>query len=162
MYCYLQTVCMELDKRFPELEFMTTHFSFIEPPQRKLHQCDVGLVIDKFASEGVQFSKTLVHKQYRNYCHDSTLDFLFDVPCGGNSVKFFVKLFSEEEYSELARLALLIYTISPDTVTCERGFSAMNYIKNQYRSRLTQEKLNACMALAMDKRAVDNFPYYRI
>ena len=70
----------------------------------------------------------------------------------------FVKLYEDEEYNELARLPLLIYAISPDSVTCERGFSIMNYIKNQYRSRLTQNKLNACMALAMDERSVEDFP----
>ena len=42
-----------------------------------------------------------------------------------------------EEYSELAKLALLLLSISPDSVACERGFSCMNFIKNEYRSRLT-------------------------
>ena len=63
-------------------------------------------------------------------------------------MKFFIKL---EEYNELARLVLLIYCISPDTIMCERGFSNMNYIKNQYRTQLTQEKLNTCMVLGMDQ-----------
>ena len=67
-------------------------------------------------------------------------------------MKFFIKLYKDDDYNELARLALLVLCISPDAVTCERGFSNMNFIKNQYRTRLTQDKLNACMALAMDIR----------
>ena len=38
----------------------------------------------------------------------------------------------------------------------------MNFIKNQYRTRLTQDKLNACMALAMDSRDVLNFPFHKV
>ena len=79
------------------------------------------LAIDKFDNgDGIQFNKTTVYKQYRNYCHDTTLDFYFEVTSNSDPVKFFVKLYEDEEYNELARLALLIYAISPDSVTCER------------------------------------------
>ena len=130
---YLQTLGKALEISFPELEFMIKNFSFIDPPQRKLHQCNIGLVIDKFVNgDGMQFNKTTVYKQYRNYCHDTTLDFHFEVTSNSDPVKFFVKLYEDEEYNELARLPLLIYAISPDSVTCECVFSIMNYIKNQY------------------------------
>ena len=163
MYSYLVMLGKTIEQRFPELDFMTKQLCFTDPPQRKLHQCDTSIVIDKFSNDqGVEFCKTIVHKQYRTYCHDTTLDFLYNVTCSSNPVAFFVKLYNEEEYSELARLALLIHAISPDSVACERGFSTMNFIKNQYRSRLTQDKLNACMALAMDTRDVVNFPYYKL
>ena len=66
------------------------------------------------------------------------------------------KLFKKSRYPSQCEQTL-IYTISPDAAICERGFSATNYIKNQYQSRLTQNKLNACMALAIDKRTVGNF-----
>ena len=92
----------------------------------------------------------------------TTLAFVFEGASNSDPVVFFLKLYNEEEYNELARLALLIYAISPDSVACERGFSSMNYIKNQHRTRLTQEKLNACMALSMDTRTVDDFPYAKL
>ena len=152
-----------IEQRFPELDFMTEQLCFTNPPQRKLHQCDINTVIDKFSNDqGIKFCKTTVHKQYRTYCHDTTLDFLFETTCGSNPTHFFVTLYNEEDYNELARLALLIFAISPDSVACERGFSMMNFIKNQYRSRLTQEKFNACMALAMDSRDVLNFPFCKV
>ena len=162
-YAYLLTLGKTIEQRFPELEFMTQHFSFIDPPQRRLQQCDTGLIIDKFDNgQDIQFNKTTVHKQYRNYCHDTTLDFLFEVASNSDPVVFFLKLYNEEDYCELARLALLIFSISPDSVACERGFSSMNYIKNQHRTRLTQDKLNASMALAMDTRTVEEFPFFKL
>ena len=90
---------------------------------------------------------------------DSTLDFFFDVTCKKDSAVFFTHLLQSEEYSELARLALLILCISPDSVACERGFSCMNYVKNQFRTRLTSEHLNAALALAQDHRSINSFPY---
>ena len=41
-------------------------------------------------------------------------------------------LFEGDEYKELASLAMLLLSISPTSVICERGFSVMNYVKNQY------------------------------
>ena len=161
MYSYLLVLGKTIEERFPELDFMTKQLCFTDPPQRKLHLCDTGLVVDKFSNDQ-SFCKTTVHKQYRTYCHDTTLDFLYEVTCNSNPVAFFVKLYNEEEYNELARLALLVLVISPDSVACERGFSTMNFIKNQYRTRLTQDKLNVCMALAMDTRDVVNFPYHKL
>ena len=35
----------------------------------------------------------------------------------------------------------------------------MNYVKNEYRSLLTQENLNACMAIAITEHNVDTFPF---
>ena len=111
-----------IEQRFPELNFMTEQLSFTDPPQRKLHQCDTNLLIDKFSNDkGIEFCKTTVHKQYRIYCHDTTLDFLFETTCGLDPVAFFISLYNEEDYNELARLALLIFAISPDSVACERG-----------------------------------------
>ena len=42
--------------------------------------------------------------------------------------------------------------ISPTSVICERGFSIMTYVKNEY---LTQQSLNALMATAMTDYTVD-------
>ena len=35
----------------------------------------------------------------------------------------------------------------------------MNYVKNEFRSVLNQENLNACMALALTDHTVDTFPF---
>ena len=143
MYAYLLAVGKVIDSRFPELEFMTTNLSFIDPPQRKLRQCNIAAIIEKFDNgENIKFCETTITKQYRKYCYDRTLDFLYEVSSNRNPVSFFIKLSGDEDYSELARIALLIYSLSPDSVACERGFSSMKYVKNQYRTRLTQEKLH--------------------
>lgn len=163
MYTYFIAISNSLNARFPELDFMTTNLSFIDPSQRKLYHCNMAVVIDKFDNgEGVHFCKTTVTKQYRNYCNDTTLDFLYEVSSNSDPVLFFIKLYNDEEYSELARLALLIYALSPDSVACERGFSSMNYVKNQHRTRLNQDKLNACMAIAMETRTVETFPFVKL
>ena len=80
MYAYLKTVGKAIENRFHELEFITNNFSFIDPKQRKLCHCDIQLVVKKFANDNeMNFNKTTLYKQYRNYTHDTTLDFLFEV-----------------------------------------------------------------------------------
>ena len=112
MYSYLVVLGKVIEQRFPELDFMAEQLCFIDPPQRKLHQCDTSMIIDKFSNDqGIKFCKTTVHKQYRTYCHDTTLDFFVEVTCDSNPIAFFVALYNEEDYNELARLALLIYAI---------------------------------------------------
>ena len=89
MYAYLKTVGKAIENRFPELEFITNNFSFIDPKQRKLCHCDIQLVVKKFANDNeMNFNKTTLYKQYRNYSHDTTLDFLFEVTSSSNPVKF--------------------------------------------------------------------------
>ena len=98
--------------------------------------------------------------QHSTFVNDSTLDFVFECTCKKNAAMFFIHLYNEAEvYTELAKLALLLLTISPDSAACERGFNSMNFIKNEYWSRLNSENLNACMALAQDTRSVHDFPY---
>ena len=76
-------------------------------------------------------------------------------------VVFWCQLYEEGDYKELA---LLLLSISPTTVLCERGFSTMracmNYVKNEFRSLLTQENLNACMSLGMTSHSVHTFPFH--
>ena len=54
---------------------------------------------------------------------------------------------------------MLVMTITPDTCECERGFSCMNYVKNELRTAMTNTTLNGCMAVGLDQRNVDNFPF---
>ena len=39
-------------------------------------------------------------------------------------------------------------------------FSTMNYVKNEFRSLLTQENLNASMSLGMTSHSVHTFPFH--
>ena len=87
--------------------------------------------------------------QFNVLKNDRTVDVQFNL-CNEDTVKFWCELFNGDEYKELASLGLLLLTICPTSVICERGFSIMNYVKNQYhRSVLSQDNLNACMAICM-------------
>ena len=77
-------------------------------------------------------------------------------------MKFFITLLDNENYSEIGKLALLLYSLAPDSVEAERGFSLMNITKNYFRSRLGQIRINAIMAIASDNRKMDTFPYDKV
>ena len=94
------------------------------------------------------------------YKNDTTVDVEFNLH-NEDTVKFWCLLFDGDECKELASLGLLLLSISPTSVICERGFSVMNYVKNQYRSVLSQENLNACMAISMTAQTVNNFSFNR-
>ena len=74
-------------------------------------------------------------------------------------MKFFITLLDTENYSEIGKLALLLYSLAPEA---ERGFSLMNLTKNYSRSRLGQRRINAIMAIASDNRKMDTFPFDKV
>ena len=80
---------------------------------------------------------------------------------GKNYAKFWCTLYEGEGYKDSSKLVLLLLSISPTSVICERGFSTMNYIKNEFRSVLTQEHLNACMSIALCDHTIETFPFER-
>lgn len=61
-------------------------------------------------------------------------------------VKFYVSLPSN--FDELKRFALQLITIFGSTYLCEQTFSILNYRKNKYASRLTDEHLRAILRIA--------------
>ena len=65
-------------------------------------------------------------------------------------MKFFITLLDNENYSEIGKLAFLLYSLAPDS----GGFSLMNITKNYSRSRL---RINAIMAIASDNRKWTHF-----
>ena len=85
--------------------------------------------------------------------HDQVLKDRFN----NNTVrKFWSELYVDHEssqYKELATIALLILSIFPTTVYCERSFSVMHFIKNKYRNQLTDVnlQLEAAMRLALEE-----------
>ena len=74
-------------------------------------------------------------------------------------MKFFITLLDNENYSEIGKLAFLLYSLAPEA---ERGFSLMNLTKNYSRSRLGQRRINAIMAIASDNRKMDTFPFDKV
>lgn len=158
MVSYVHAIGVAIEKRYSERDFILEHCAFLEVSRRKFQPCDIGKVITKFSNDSV--NRRMCIQQYTAFVNDPTLDFVFECTCKKNPAAFFVHLYSEcEECSELSKLALLLLCLSPDTVACERGFSSMNFIKNEFRSRLTSQNLNVCMALTQDGRSIEDFPY---
>ena len=77
-------------------------------------------------------------------------------------MKFWCQLHSGRNYKELSSLALILLAICPTSVLYERHLSIMNYIRDEYRSLLMHENLNACMAIAMTQHSVDTLPFLEL
>ena len=134
MISYMHKVGLALETRFSDESFYADQCSFIEPLKRNFVRCDIKQVLQKVDSRG-WFNIDKLQRQYKMYLFNGSLDFLFTDTCKQDITKFFLYLFKKEQFSELARLVLL--TVSPDSVACERGFSVMNYVKNEHRTSLT-------------------------
>ena len=160
MYDYIYKIAVSIEKRFPEIDFMLTNTAFLEPPLRNLQQLDMQAMLKSFWARKWPrcFPIDKVIMQFRFYQNDSSIDIQFSA-CKKDPVVFWCQLYEEGDYKELASLALLLLSISPTSVLCERGFSTMNYVKNEFRSLLTQENLNACMSLGMTLHSVRTFPF---
>ena len=145
---------------FPELDFIVRNTAFLDPAIRSFQRPDIEALQNKFniGKAPFEFDTCLLSSQYRMYENDGTIDFQYEL-CNKDCVKFWCEIYKEEEYRELASLALLLLVISPTSVISERGFSVMNYVKNEYRSTLTPQNLNASMAIAMTDHTVDSFPF---
>ena len=149
-----------MKKRFPEIDFIINNTLFLDPWLRNMQQPDFSALVDRFNhDEGpITFSIDTIRMQYSLFKNDGTLDVQFSL-CKDDTVKFWCLLYDGDEYRELASLALFLLSISPTSVICERGFSVMNYVKNHYYSVLSQENLNACMAISMTSQTVRDFPF---
>jgi hypothetical protein len=64
-----------------------------------------------------------------------------------------------ETYKELAVVAILILSIFPTTVMCEKSFSALHFIKNKYLNQLTNDNLEAALRLALEDRSAIEFTF---
>ena len=159
MYNYVITVGRALERRFPDADFIIRNTAFLDPSLRKLQKPDMQALAEKFhtGKDPFQFDVSVLSSEYRLYENDSTLDFLYEL-CGKDNVKFWCRLY-KQEYKVLSSLALILLVISPTSVICERGFSIMNYVKNEFRSVLTQQNLNACMGIALTEYTLDTFPF---
>ncbi|GAB1869456.1 General transcription factor II-I repeat domain-containing protein 2A [Camponotus japonicus] len=61
--------------------------------------------------------------------------------------KFWTDL-PDETYPNLRKIGLFVLTMFGSTYVCEATFSKMNYVKNKFRSRLTDRHLEDCLIAA--------------
>lgn len=70
---------------------------------------------------------------------------LREVEC--DTVTFWTKMVTAENFPNLQKVAICVLTMFGSTYRCESAFSAMNVLKNSYRSSLTNEHLGQCLRL---------------
>ena len=73
---------------------------------------------------------SIAKQQFSVYRNDDSLDFLL-LNCDKQTDRFFTKLAQMSEYDQFGLLAVILLCMSPHTVDCECGFSAMNLTKGQ-------------------------------
>ena len=124
MFNCIITVGESIEKRFPELDFMVSNTAFVNPSMQCLQTPDIPALVQRFSKDNgpVTSSVESVKRQFQFFTNDSTMDMEFNL-CGGDIVKFWCYLYNNEgdEYKELCSLALLLLSISPTSVLCERG-----------------------------------------
>ena len=64
-------------------------------------------------------------------------------------ITLWTKMVTAANFPLLNRMAVHILTMFGSTYRCESAFSKMNFIKNLYRSRLTNEHVHQCVSLAI-------------
>lgn len=62
-----------------------------------------------------------------------------------------------KQMSALEKLVLWLFTVSPSTSSCERGFSTCNVIKNKLRTVLTTESLQNELYIMTNGPTIDLF-----
>lgn len=62
-----------------------------------------------------------------------------------------------KQMSALVKLVLWLFTVSPSTSSCERGFSTCNVIKNKLRTVLTTESLQNQLYIMTNGPTIDQF-----
>ena len=153
---YAKRLQIAFQTRFPERE-LVRQMSFIDPLNPRPAETDMRNIAQRFSRHT---SVPALLSQYQIYCEDDGIKtLLLSDRCKSDVVKFWCHLFeNSDEYSELSKLAILLLTLSPDTCSCERGFSHMNGIKTQTRNRLGECRVDACLRIATSKYTVANFP----
>ena len=161
----------ELAVLYTVSRFILSTCSFISPLRRKHQIVDIQAIVNQFDNN--YFDYNAVERGYHSYRNDDLLDFLYEVKyklahtaegdVTDDIVGFWCDLYQNfPEYKELSKLAILIMTITPDTCECERGLSSMNYVKNELRTAMSEKTLNACMAVGLEKRSVNDFPFVEL
>ena len=141
---YIVQVAKSLHQQFPEAAIILSTCSFQCP--RKHQIIDMQAAVERFDNNYFDFNA--VKRGYHSYRKDDLLDYLYEEkykePCSGgevteNVVGFWSDLYQNfPEYKDIAKLALLLMAITPDTCEGERGFSVMNHVKNELRTAMTR------------------------
>ncbi|XP_067656447.1 zinc finger protein 862-like [Haliotis asinina] len=63
----------------------------------------------------------------------------------------------EESVKHILVLLNMLVTVSPSTAACERLFSNMNFVKNSFRTRLTQQNLQNQMRIIVSDTQLEDF-----
>ena len=145
--------------RFSETNFGLKHCRFLELERRSVrYNKSISTVVERFNNGFEEMEVLRSYKLYR--LDDSVNDLLKSDEVDGN-VKFWCKMEKRKKFQPFARLCILLLAVQLNTCDLERGFSVMNMVKNEYRTRLTQENLNAAVAIAMEEGATSEMCFTR-
>ena len=126
MVSYVEAVATSLIERFPGMEFIIENTSFLDPSLRQFQKASIPNLVERFRNtDPFDFDASLITTQYTMYRNDSSLDLSYEL-YQKNQVKFCCELYEGDDYKELATPAILLLSISPTSVICERGFSIIS------------------------------------
>ena len=122
MVSYVEKVATSLIERFPEMDFIIDNASFLDPSIRQFQKASIPTLIDRFTNgtDSFSFDTSLISTQYTMNRNDASLDLSYKL-CQKDQVKIWCELRESDDYKELATLAILLLSISPTSVICERG-----------------------------------------
>jgi hypothetical protein len=161
---YLEALCSELEERFQELEFFKKTMNFVSSPFQEVCKENLRKMEERLSTfpnvasinwSNIRFSMMQLRRgeQMRSvfYVKYTTTE------------SFWSGMYKHTEtYKELAIVVILILSIFPTTVMCERSFSALHFIKNKYRNQLNNDNLEATLRLALEERSVIEFPFGKV
>ena len=124
------------------MEFIIDNTSFLDPSLRQFQKASISNRMERFRNntDPFDFDANLITTQYTMYRNDLSLDLLYEM-CQKDQVKFWCELYEDVDYKEMPTLPIILLSISPTFVICDRGFSSMNYIKNEFRNVLRPENI---------------------
>lgn len=97
------------------------------------------------ASEIFHSNKAAIQMEMVDFQEDIGLKDIFSkVP----KDQFWIKYVSTNKYPEMRKLAIKLCTMFGSTYSCESAFSKMNFIKNRFRSRLTDNHLHNLLRIS--------------
>jgi len=146
---FLESLKTAFERRFADLkkiknvvQLLNSSFT-LQPDGKWINEAENVLKCNRphLQMEIIEFQsdnalKNLYNEKYSKTEIDSTYD------------EFWLKYESEKKYPTLKVLTVKMCTMFGSTYICESVFSKMNYIKNKFQSRLTNEHLEMMMKIA--------------
>lgn len=129
-----------------------TDFDKIKNVVQVLNKCFTLKPNGKWTNEAASVfgsNKAALQMEIIDFQEDTALQDKFQqVPKDLSCEMFWVKYVSGDKYPEMKNLATELCTMFGSTYACESAFSKMNFIKNKFRSRLTDGHLNDLMRIS--------------